>query len=370
MGNKIIPWILLILWSTLPAPGQEDQKINQRIQEINRKLEELDKTKDSILDQIYNVELRYEKQVIIRNNLENKIRKIKQRILRLEKEEKSLADRIEEFKEEIRKVLRILYKTGGNTYLKLFLRIDNFNQLFQNYHLFVSLVNYKSSEIDQTREAISQLIEVKRSLNREREELKRNSDLQTRHIRQLHQVKESRISLLEDINNDKRTYIQHLNELKLQAEKLDNIITQRKNIFKTKRINLSALKKKIRWPLKGRVISTFGRKKSKKFDTYTMNNGIEIAPVADESIKSVLPGTVVFADYFKGYGNTIIIQHAVDLFSLYGRCRKLYVQQGQRVEEGELIALVGDSGSLQGTSLYFEIRINVQAQNPLNWLEQ
>lgn len=369
MVKKFLASFLLVLFSlTGFSPPQDDQEINRKIRQINSKLEELDQTKDSILDQIYNIELQYEKHIIVRNNLERKIRRIKQGIGELENRQNHLTGQIENFREDIKKVLRILYKTGGNTTLKLFLRIDDLNQLFENYHLFITLVGFKSEEISAARKAITELIEVKSRLQQQRERLKVNVDTQTREIGQLQKIRESRVALLQQINNDKRTYIRHLNELKLQAERLDDMIIRRKNTFKTLEIELTPLRKNIRWPLQGKVISTYGRKKSKKFDTYTMNNGIEIAPGDSDSIQSILPGVVVYADYFKGYGNTVIIQHSANLFSLYGRCRKLYVQTGQRVEEGELIGLVGDSGSLRGPALYFEIRVDIQARNPLDWL--
>jgi septal ring factor EnvC (AmiA/AmiB activator) len=116
------------------------------------------------------------------------------------------------------------------------------------------------------------------------------------------------------------------------------------------------------------LVSTFGKKRSKNFNTYTFNNGIEIKPTGGDSIKSILPGIVLYSDYLKGYGNVLIVQHSSSFYSLYGHCSKFLVTSGQEVQRGEFIALAGDSGSLEGKSLYFEIRVNIDAKNPLNWL--
>jgi septal ring factor EnvC (AmiA/AmiB activator) len=86
-------------------------------------------------------------------------------------------------------------------------------------------------------------------------------------------------------------------------------------------------------------------------------------------IKAVYFGEVIYADYFMGgYGNLMIIEHAKNFHSLYGHCEKFLKKPGDKVKEGETIALVGDTGSIDGKSLHFEIRKNLKSQDPLNWL--
>jgi septal ring factor EnvC (AmiA/AmiB activator) len=135
-------------------------------------------------------------------------------------------------------------------------------------------------------------------------------------------------------------------------------------------IDLKQIKGRLNWPIKGKVISSFGKKKSTRFDTYIVDNGIEIRPSDSDKVKAVYSGDVLFADYYKGYGNLIIIQHSRDLHSLYGHCEKFLKKKGESVTAGDIIAIVGDTGSTLGKSLYFEIRNQLKSQNPLKWLHK
>jgi septal ring factor EnvC (AmiA/AmiB activator) len=99
-------------------------------------------------------------------------------------------------------------------------------------------------------------------------------------------------------------------------------------------------------------------------------NGIEIqAPIGTE-IRAVLPGKVLYADWFKGFGNLIIIDHGDHVFTVSGYCSQLLKKAGEEVAQGEVIGLVGSAGALKGPSLYFEIRHQGKAQNPMDWISQ
>ena len=87
-------------------------------------------------------------------------------------------------------------------------------------------------------------------------------------------------------------------------------------------------------------------------------------------VKSVHPGTVVYNDHFRGYGNLLIIDHGMSYYSLYGHCSDFLVNKGDSVNEEQPIAMVGDISSLKGTTLYFEIRYKTKPLNPLQWLKR
>jgi septal ring factor EnvC (AmiA/AmiB activator) len=178
------------------------------------------------------------------------------------------------------------------------------------------------------------------------------------------------MTLIRKINNDKDQYMRMLDELETEAAELNKLIYGKPLTRRLGMIDLDRIKGKLNWPIKGKVVSFFGKKRSTKFDTYIINNGIKIKPGDSDQVKSIYPGEVVFADYYKGYGNLIIIQHAKNLYTLYGHCEKMFKQKGDNVNEGEVISLAGDSGSTEGKSLYFEIRTQLKPQDPLEWLRK
>lgn len=182
----------------------------------------------------------------------------------------------------------------------------------------------------------------------------------------------NKLNLISKINNDRDRYIKLRNELKHEFVRFkDKIIDKIKPIIINSDIELDRLKGKFLWPVNGKLITQFGKQKSTKFNTYVINTGIEIKPRdSQERIKTIYSGNVVFADYWKGYGKLIVIQHSKNFLSFYGHCEKFLKIKDEYVKEGEYIAIVGDTGSANAKSLYFEIRKNLTAQNPIKWLKK
>jgi septal ring factor EnvC (AmiA/AmiB activator) len=125
------------------------------------------------------------------------------------------------------------------------------------------------------------------------------------------------------------------------------------------------------WPIEGRVITAFGFERNPNFKTVVMNQGVEISPGPGKSlILAVHPGKVVYADYFQGYGNLLIVDHGMTYYTLYGHCAEFLAAVGDMVQAGQPLAVVGDTGSLKGECLYFEIRYKTKALDPLQWLSR
>jgi len=134
-------------------------------------------------------------------------------------------------------------------------------------------------------------------------------------------------------------------------------------------IGLRARKGHLPFPTRGIVEVGFGKVVNPRFNTVTVQKGVDIRAGMGERVFSVGVGTVVYAGWLKGYGNLVIVDHGGNYHSLYAHLKDVGVDVGVEVEEGEEIATVGDTGSLKGAYLYFEIRKAGQAVDPLPWLE-
>jgi septal ring factor EnvC (AmiA/AmiB activator) len=374
--KKLLVLIVLVLLSGFPgwsAPDKDKEKLDtiaKQIEEINGKLEKLKKEEGSILNDIYKIELEYEKAIIENNRIKLLVSKSEEKIRKKNAEKKKLETEIDQSKTNLKQILRLLYKIGGNAYLKFLIRIDNLDQLFENYRLFISLIDYKSEEINKLKINIQRLLEVKKELEDDHASLKNLQKQKELKLQDIRNFKQSKMTLIRKINNDKDHYMRMLDELETEAAQLNKLIYGKPLTRRLGMIDLDRIKGKLNWPIKGKVVSFFGKKRSTKFDTYIINNGIKIQPGNSDQVKSIYPGEVVFADYYKGYGNLIIIQHAKNLYTLYGHCEKMFKQKGDNVSEGEVISLAGDSGSTEGKSLYFEIRTQLKPQDPLEWLRK
>jgi septal ring factor EnvC (AmiA/AmiB activator) len=125
----------------------------------------------------------------------------------------------------------------------------------------------------------------------------------------------------------------------------------------------------IGWPVEGELDARFGTELHPRFKTVTVRNGIDIVAPVGTSVSAVYEGQVVYASWFQGYGKLLILQHPGNVHSLYGYLSDFQVEVSDRVVRGTPIAWVGDTGSLEGPRLYFEIRAQGRPEDPEKWLD-
>ncbi len=129
-----------------------------------------------------------------------------------------------------------------------------------------------------------------------------------------------------------------------------------------------ALKGKLPFPTPGSIEVGFGKVVNPRFNTVTVQKGLDIRAPAGSPVKAVAEGTVAFAGWLRGYGNLLILDHGGGYHSLVAHLASVTPTVGARVEPGEVVGEVGDTGSLKGAYLYFEIRRAGQAVDPAPWL--
>ena len=123
-------------------------------------------------------------------------------------------------------------------------------------------------------------------------------------------------------------------------------------------------------PVKGKIINLFGPYKNKKFNIINFRSGIDISADKGQPVKAVYSGKIIYARWFNDYGNMIIIDHGNSYYTLYAHLAKMLKITGDRVKTGDVIATVGETGSLSGPKLHFEVRHHGKPQDPLNWLKR
>jgi murein hydrolase activator len=123
------------------------------------------------------------------------------------------------------------------------------------------------------------------------------------------------------------------------------------------------------WPATGELVGRFGVELHPRFGTKVPSNGIDIAAPTGTPIKAIAPGVAEFVDWLPGYGRCVILNHGGGFYSLYAHCSRVLVASGEKVSEGQKIAEVGDTDSVKGSCLHFEIRQGQDAKNPEEWLK-
>jgi len=260
---------------------------------------------------------------------------------------------------------RSLYKLGELSYLRLLLSVDRPSDIFRGYRFVTALARRDNERIAAFRADLQALATVRQDLETKTREAVALRESREKARRSLDADRRRKTALLTEIVERKETHAAYLQELQAAEARLTDLLNGLSEGDVA--VPVAAFKGALPWPTEGRVRSTFGRHKHPKFDTYTIQNGIEIEAPADAPVAAVHEGEVVFAERFKGYGLMVVVDHGGKHHSLYAHLSEARVQTGQKVAAGEVLGTVG-STTLEGPGLYFEMRFQGRPEDPLEWL--
>jgi septal ring factor EnvC (AmiA/AmiB activator) len=285
----------------------------------------------------------------------------------------NLRAKLEKEKESIGKILTILYKYGRIDFIDFIIEADDMGSLLQGNKHLVLLAQHQDKIVADYLQTLNELNAAEKNLEGKKQEISELIQAARQKNRDLEAEEKKNRDLVRQIEQNKTIHLKTMNELQERAEQLQKLMKKILNSKIPPTITLIPLYEKkgaLPWPLTGRVVTRFGLQRHPRFNTTTMNNGVEIAPRKSMFVKCIHPGTVAYTDHFQGYGNLLIIDHGMSYYTLYGHCSDFLVKKGDPVQSDQTIAVVGDYSSLKGTTLYFEIRYKTKPLNPLQWLKR
>jgi septal ring factor EnvC (AmiA/AmiB activator) len=370
---------LLLAQSSAPKRDLSDfekrlAKINGQISELRGKIEAEALKESSILSNLARINLNkalVEREIAAWNV---QMEKARAELAGIQENVRDLRTDLEKDNAAIEKTLVTLYKFGRLNFFHFMLQARDFEAYTTESKRLTLLVRYQEDTVAAYLKTLAELGEAEGRLAAKKKdvaEILRETSLKKQEL-EAEQRKYS--DLVQEIRRNRQTHEQALQELRDSAEQLQVMmkkIADEKWALPSAFVPLYEQRGKLPWPLEGRVITSFGLQRHPRFNTIVMNNGVEIAPAKDRSlILAVHAGKVAFADYFQGYGNLLILDHGMTYYTLYGHCSQFLVNVGDMVRTDQPVALVGDSGSLNGECLYFEVRYKTKALDPLQWLKR
>ncbi len=234
--------------------------------------------------------------------------------------------------------------------------------------------------IDEFGRSLGRLSEQEKTIADKKKELLVRSRIIEAKKSELETKRQKKAMILADVRREKGLYEQTLNELEESSVSLWTMIKkderERRSLqeapVSVNRHPASPSRNKgvFPWPLEGPVLTRFGLQRHPQFGTTVFRRGIEIEAREGQAVHAVEGGQVAFADWYKGYGKLMILDHGNGFYTLYGNLSKLDLAKGDPVSKGQVIGLAGETGSFKGSKLYFEIRRNGEAQDPLVWLSR
>jgi septal ring factor EnvC (AmiA/AmiB activator) len=281
-------------------------------------------------------------------------------LARVRKLEKSVA--------EVRPILaaraRDLYKLGELSYVRMLLSVDHPSDFFRGYRFVTALARRDNERISAFRQDLRNLAATRDELQkRTRQALATRAEADEAR-RNFEEERRRKGELLTSIVEKKELHAAYVHELEEAEGRLKALLAGLEEGDVA--IPLPAFKGSLPWPVAGRIKVPFGKRRH-KFETYTIENGVEIETTPEAPVGAIHEGTVVFADRFQGYGLLVVLDHGARHYSLYGHLGEIAVKTGDRVTGG---APLGRVGTEPGSDLYFEIRFQEQAVDPAEWLKK
>ena len=279
--------------------------------------------------------------------------------------------------------LRNIYKFGAARELEVLLSPRSFAQLLARWD-FVVMVAEQDRILLEDIQAKKELVEAdKQRLEINLNDIVKVSKRTTAEDRRLASLRQQRASTVQTIKTQREVYEAAAAELEKTARAIQRLIQQleRKRKEDSDRARQQGREPQpytgdfakgrgsLEWPVHGELIGHFGPEKHPKWGTMTLNNGVDIAAPIGSPVHAVGKGRVDYtSEDFGTYGQIIIVNHGDGYYTLYGHLSDISVAVGQEVQSGQVIARSGDTGSLKGAILHFEVRKGGTSLDPEDWL--
>jgi septal ring factor EnvC (AmiA/AmiB activator) len=263
--------------------------------------------------------------------------------------------------------LLTLYRLKKQDALGFLLSSGDFSSLVKRQRGLKTLVASDVREL----EALLELSDYEAQQARRLERLEATARRYVKALRAEQAVGQARLARFKDlmasVSAEENRMSRVIAELEASEKELAGMVTDLASASAS--TGFRARKGQLPYPAEGLVEVGFGKVVNPRFNTVTVQKGLDLRAPLGAEVRSVASGTVVFSGWLKGYGNLVIVDHGAEYYSLYAHLANSQVEVGNEVEEGEALGQVGDTGSLKGAYLYFEIRKRGQAVDPLPWLK-
>lgn len=375
--------LLLVLLAVVPvvvavADASEAQQektrqlevLREKIDQLNKVLASQRKKHSQVVQELQSIETRIGKRVKNLRYIKFSLKKQNQKLISLRKEQNQLQDELETQRQLLGQQIKAAYVIGRQEFLKMLLNqqspsalgrvsvyYDYFNQArSEQISKAISTITRLDKVETQITERRAELEKLERSEAKQKQALEAHYRQRSQTLAKLKQEISSKDEQLAQLRDDEKQLQQLLQGLNRElGELLTGEDTQKR---------FAELRGHLAWPTRGEVQKLFGKSRNAGKLRW---NGVLIGDSAGNTVYAVAPGRVAYADWLRGYGLLMIIDHGDGYMSLYGHNQGLLKEVGDWVEANEPIAEVGSSGGRDEAGLYFEIRHDGKPTNPASW---
>jgi len=296
------------------------------------------------------------------DELNKSIQEVKDMETSIKTAENSYNKQMEQFKTR----LRVMYQNSNNSYINTLASSENATDFLSKLQL-ITIISKKDKELAISLDGAKKDLDYKKKLKEdEKVKLQAEADAKKKVVSSIQATKAAKEAQEKSINDSLKRLNQEEDNLLLKSKEITNLI----NTISIRRKG-AYVNGQMQWPAPGYslITSPFSNGRVHPVLGITRaHTGIDIGAAMSSGIVAVNKGTVILAGWQDGYGNTIIIDHGGNISTLYGHSSRLLVSAGQEVEAGQVIAKVGSTGLSTGPHLHFEVRVNGNPVNPLDYV--
>lgn len=377
-------WCLIICCVVSPAwagePPTQARQIQQRIQAVQKSLGLMESRKESLQGALGEIERHSGEIAKHLHTLDQDIARQRQQLAHVRQQKDKLLASLREHNHGLDSQVRAAYMTGRQEWLKLLLNPDDPARISRMLTYYGYLNRSRLAQLSNIHEGLAQVESMERSIQEETAQLEQLQTQEREDRGNLGEARRDRESTLSKLREELHDKSAHMRELSGNMQRLDRLVASvelaladmprfqaRKPSAAPARqnANTAAQTQTAQWPIVGPLLKRFGASRmGGRWD------GMLIKAEEGAPVNAAADGQVIFADWLRGYGLLLILDHGDGYMSLYAFNQSLYKAVGEHVAAGEMIATVGRSGGRAQPSLYFGVRYAGQPVDPLNWLQK
>jgi len=349
---------------------EELENLRYRMGELRRKIEKKQEEKNSATKLLKDIEVRIGERAYVLKKINRHLRKQKRELKKLKKEQQKTRNKLASQRAILSEQIRSAYMIGKQEYLKLLLNQENPAAIGRTLTYYDYFHKARSHHIDEAVTTIEKLDQLTTQVKIKTEELKVSRKQQRIEKEKLENDFIDRSIIVKAMEKEIANQGNQLKKFSANEKLLQELLKEIRNIMPSalteidKRETFGKRRGRLKWPVKGKVKRLFGKSRQAANLKW---NGVLIRSAEGKDVKAISHGRVAYADWLRGYGMLVIIDHGDGYMTLYGYNQALYKETGDWVEEGEVIATVGRSGGQLSSGLYFEVRVKGKPSNPTKW---
>lgn len=335
---------------------QENKRAETQTTERNilTELEILDKRLVSQQEKLATLDKKMHDQQVLIDQKENTLSKIRS--------EKHIVEN------HLQKRITAYYTMGSIGLLNVTFSTKSLPELLTFHDAFDSVIKYDQKVITDYRETIDQLVRVTTALDLEKAVLNDFIEQTVQEKEALQKTTTEKKTLLTHIQTEGKLHEQAIVEMQQASDAFAKSIVAIKSKSQVVQQKFLAEKGKLIPPVDGAVITLYHQVKANELGISSSSEGIAFKAPDGTKISAISDGDVTFSGYLRGFGNTVIIHHGFEYYTVTSRIEKILVEKGNKVKQGQNIGVMGDTATLFDEGLYFEIRHGRESQDPLLWL--